>query len=127
MGHVLPADPGEQVKIVFLENDPGSPVIVGRVFDLNHLPLAVPSGELWLVHASGAFLKLTNDGKLSLNSSVEIPVGDLTETVRTLCNELLWEWAKTHRHANVQNGSGTSGPPSTLPDGTMLTSVLKAN
>ena len=71
-GLYCPPSPGDQVAIEFIEGDTSSPEIVGRVFDLAHLPLNVPSGECWLVHASGAFLKLTNDGKLSINSDVEI-------------------------------------------------------
>lgn len=31
-------------------------------------PLNVPSEELWIVHTSGAFIKLTNDGKVSVSA-----------------------------------------------------------
>lgn len=38
-------------------------------------PLNVPSGEFWIVHQNGTFIKITNDGKVELNGNVEI---DLT-------------------------------------------------
>lgn len=37
-------------------------------------PLPVPSGEAWIVHKSGSFIKLTNDGKVSINGQVEIDI-----------------------------------------------------
>jgi len=126
-GMYCPPSPGDQVTIEFIEGDTSSPEIVGRVFDLAHLPLNVPSGEFWLVHSSGTFLKLTNDGKASINSSTEIDLGNLVGAVQTLCTAAFASWAENHVHGNVQNGGGQTSPPTTSPPANGLTSILKAN
>src|ERR1700744_3959855 len=48
---------GGYVDGVFWNNDASAP----------DTPLAVQSGEFWLVHAKGQFVKLTNDGKLAVS------------------------------------------------------------
>jgi len=126
-GMFCPPSPGDQVTVEFIEGDTGAAEIVGRVFDLGHLPLNVPSGEFWLVHSSGTFLKLTNDGKASINSSAEIDLGNLVDAVQTLCTAAFASWAQNHVHGNVQNGGGQTSPPTTSPPANGLTSVLKAN
>lgn len=52
----------EMVTIVFMEGQLESGVVVNRLFNDEDRPLAVDSGEFWLVHESGAFFKLQNDG-----------------------------------------------------------------
>lgn len=37
-------------------------------------PLSVPSGEFWLVHKTGSFVKFTNDGNVSISSSTKIDI-----------------------------------------------------
>ncbi len=80
-GVYCPPTVGDQVHVAHAEGDAGSGQIIGRVYDASHLPLAVQSGELWMVHASGAFIKLTNDGNVSLNSAAQLNI-----TVTTDCN-----------------------------------------
>lgn len=60
---------GDQVAVTFQEGSGDAGVVLGRVFDVQSMPPNVPSGEIWMVHASGAFFKLTNDGKASFNDS----------------------------------------------------------
>lgn len=83
-GIYSPPTPGDQVMIVYQEHDVGSGVIIGRVYDASHLPLAVSSGEFWLVHQSGTFIKLTNDGSLTINGATHVtvdgPVINITAT-----------------------------------------------
>jgi phage gp45-like len=71
-GVYCPPSVGDQVFVSHVEGDPGSGQIIGRVYDASHLPLAVDSGEFWLVHASGAFIKFTNDGNVSINSDAKL-------------------------------------------------------
>jgi hypothetical protein len=61
-GVFCPPSVGDQVFVSHVEGDPGAGQIVGRVYDSTHLALAVQSGEFWLVHKLGGFIKLTNDG-----------------------------------------------------------------
>lgn len=54
---------GDQVTVGFANGEPSW--VISRNFNVG-APLPVPSGELWQVHASGACVKLTNDGALTL-------------------------------------------------------------
>lgn len=70
-----------------------------RTFNFNTPPIGtnvpaagIPSGEFWLIHSSGSIIKLTNDGKTSVISTVEI---DITAPIVKV------------NSANVQLGSGT--------------------
>lgn len=66
---------GDQVVIAFEDGNINSGMVIGRLWSNEDVALAVPSQEFWLVHKSGSYIKLTNDGKLSVNGNVEI---DLT-------------------------------------------------
>lgn len=63
---------GDLATVEFLEGDD----LVGRVsgFLPNDVdqPPAVPSGELWLVHKAGAFIKLLTDGTLHIEAAAGI-------------------------------------------------------
>lgn len=37
-------------------------------------PNGVPSGEFWLIHQTGSYIKVTNDGKVSINGQAEIDI-----------------------------------------------------
>ena len=67
---------GDQVMIAFDREDQDAGVVIGRFFTDVEQPPAAPSGEFWLVHKSGNYLKFTNDGNVSLNVT-----GNLNATV----------------------------------------------
>lgn len=74
---------GDQVLVVYENGDFSSGTIVARVFSVAQQAPAVPSGEIWMVHQQGQFLKLTNDGKLTANDkagSTIVMNGDGTGT-----------------------------------------------
>lgn len=54
---------GDQIQVDFQDGDRDSGIACMRLFDNQHNPANVPSGELWMLHKSGAFFKLTTDGK----------------------------------------------------------------
>lgn len=58
---------GEQAVVVFQEGDIDAGVVTGFLFSDEDRPQSVPAGEFWLQHKSGAFFKLTNDGKAQFN------------------------------------------------------------
>jgi phage baseplate assembly protein gpV len=69
-GMVCPPSPGDQVLVIPQEGDAEHGVIIGRVFsNSQHAPVA-PVGELWLIHASGSSIILSNNGTIQI-------VGDL--------------------------------------------------
>ncbi len=65
---------GDQVDVHFEEGNANSGFVCSRFFDDQNRPMAVPSGEFWMVHKTGSFLKFTSDGKISLNGTAEIDV-----------------------------------------------------
>ncbi|MEO9191540.1 MAG: phage baseplate assembly protein V [Acetobacteraceae bacterium] len=71
-GMSCPPSSGDQVLVLAQEGDSEHGIVAGRAFSLSQPPPAAPLGEFWLVHASGSFLKLTNDGTIHMNGPVSI-------------------------------------------------------
>lgn len=67
-----PPNPGDQVLLVPQEGDIEQGIIIGRSFSNNQMPPAAPGGEFWLVHQSGSFLKLCNDGTIRMNGDLHV-------------------------------------------------------
>jgi phage baseplate assembly protein V len=134
-----PPTPGDQVLVVFQEGSVENGVVVGARYNNVERPLPAPSGELWLVHQSGAFVKLTTDGKLTLNDQAGSSVvlngdgtgtmsfsGGLTLNANTIVNGDLHatgtvtgdadvvfagKSALTHTHGGVQGGTANTQKP----------------
>jgi phage baseplate assembly protein gpV len=116
-GLAAPLTPGDQVLVVAQEGDAEHGVIVGCVWSAVDQPMAVPAGELWMRHRSGSFMKLLNDGTISLfagtvNVTGNLVVsGDISDrggahgTVAALRQAY-----DVHTHADVQGGE--TGLPS---------------
>jgi len=66
-GFFAPPSIGSQVVVVFIDGDLTSGFIACACFNSTTSPLAVPAGELWIVHKNGQFAKFTNDGKLTFS------------------------------------------------------------
>ena len=75
-GMSCPPSPGDQVFVLAQEGAAEHGVIVGRAFSLAEICPPAEAGELWLTHASGTSLKLTNDGTIYINGPVSLN-GDL--------------------------------------------------
>jgi hypothetical protein len=76
-GLVCPPTAGDVVDVHFQEGGKNAGYISKRFFSSVTLPPMVssagaPSGEFWLVHQSGSFLKFTNDGKVTINSASDM-------------------------------------------------------
>jgi hypothetical protein len=56
--------PGDQVLLLWQEGDSEHGIIVCRLWSNAAAPPQAPVGELWLVHRTGSFLKLHNDGSI---------------------------------------------------------------
>lgn len=77
---------GDMVTVQFFGADLEAGFVEGRLYNDIDRPLSVPSGEFWLVHQSGSFLKFTDDGSVSVNTAHDLiaTVGhNLTATVAT--------------------------------------------
>ncbi len=78
-GMACPPSPGQQVVVIAQEGHAEHGIIIGTAFSQLAQPPAAPSGEFWLVHASGSYIKLTNQGdviieaqNLQINTNVTI-------------------------------------------------------
>ena len=75
-GMVSSPSPGDQVILVPQQGDIEQGIIIGRSFSINQRPPNTPVGEFWLVHQSGSFVKLTNDGTIQINGDLHV-AGDV--------------------------------------------------
>lgn len=66
-GFVCPPQVGDQVIVVAQEGDSEQGLIVGRLWSANANPPNAAPGECWLVHKTGTYIKLLNDGSLASN------------------------------------------------------------
>lgn len=73
-GLFAPPSAGDQVEVQFQEGNISCGVICLRAFSSQAAPLAVNSGEFWLVHQTGSFIKLTNDGNISINANKNLNI-----------------------------------------------------
>jgi len=81
-----PVSPGDQVEVKYFGAEVENGYIAGRFYSDQVRPLGAKSGEFFLRHESGAFVKLTNDGKLAVNSQVEIDVTAPTVVIQATGN-----------------------------------------
>ncbi len=123
---------GDEVTVAFDSSDPNQGRVTARHTNPLNRPLAVPSGEIWMVHKSGSLLKFNNDGTVTLHSATSIsydaPAHRFTGGPVTMDHTLTVTDGtgivvsggdvkadtislKLHRTSGVQGGSGTSGVP----------------
>lgn len=66
-GILAPPAIGDQIEVLMQDSDSNAGVAASCLFNNVDVPPTVQSGEIWMLHKSGAFFKLTNDGKGSLS------------------------------------------------------------
>lgn len=66
-GFFAPPSIHDPVSVIFLDGELTAGYAECCFFNAALVPLAVPSGEMWIVHANGGSFKLMNDGKVSFN------------------------------------------------------------
>ncbi len=76
-GLAAPLIVGAQVLVIAQEGDAEHGVILGAVWSTVDKPLSAPTGELWLQHQSGSYLKLLNNGTITLQASQVNITGNL--------------------------------------------------
>jgi phage baseplate assembly protein V len=108
-GLACPPKPGEQVIVAPQEGDVEQGIIIGRLFSAKHAPPAAPSGEFWLVHESGSFLKLCNDGTIRIKGDLHVD-GDVYDREGPLSR--LRTHYNAHTHA-IRNNQTTTQPTPT--------------
>lgn len=109
---------GTAVEVDFQEADGGVGSAGLSFFNDVDRPPSVQAGEAWLVHESGASIKLTNDGALTLTDGKGAMIhlaggmitsaGNWTHTGTFAANGIE---LTTHVHTGVATGSAITGAP----------------
>ena len=105
---VCPPSPGDQVLLVPQEGDVEQGIIIGRSFSNKQMPPVVPVGECWLMHQSGSFLKLCNDGTIQINGDLHVQ-GDVYDQHGAL--SALRGHYDSHTHAILANETTSTPSP----------------
>lgn len=130
-GFFAPPPIDAMVKVEFPEGVTDVGVVTSCFYNDADRPLQVDAGEIWIVHQSGSYLKLTNDGKVLFHSETEVDAGNLGQAVKKLVTEAFVSLFNGHTHQikSVQAGSATliSEKPGQQMNDSHLTAILKAN
>jgi phage baseplate assembly protein gpV len=125
-GMYAPPSIGDMVEVTFEDGNLEAGQAGLKFFNDVDQPLAVQSGEFWLVHKSGAFFRLLNSGALTFSDGQGATVtmnGDGTMTSAatawthtgtiTVDGDVVASGVSLVNHltSGVQSGGGTSGPP----------------
>jgi phage baseplate assembly protein gpV len=104
-----PPSPGDQVLVLAQEGDAEHGIIIGSSWSTAVPPPAAPVGELWLVHKSGSFIKLQNDGTIQMHGDLHV-AGDVYDRQGPLSR--LRGHYNAHTHIDSHGGmtSTTSQP-----------------
>ena len=126
-GLFCPPTPGDQVVVHHPDGVHGAGVVGLRSYSDQDRPLPVPIGEFWLVHQTGACVKLTNDGRILVNSATEVDIGMAGTPLHQIVTDAFVALFNAHTHSGVQSGGSNTGAPNQTMDNTCLTSILRAN
>lgn len=107
-GMASPPNIGDQVLVLPQEGESDHGVIVGRAWSDQARTPAAPVGELWMVHQSGSFIKLANDGTIQMQGDLHVN-GDVYDGVGSL-NRLRQHYDE-HTHADPQGGNTSKPTP----------------
>ena len=107
-GLYCPPSPGDQVLVVAQEGDAEHGIIVGRAYSSAQPPPATPVGEIWLIHKSGSYIKLQNDGTIRMHGDLHIE-GDISDTEGSLAR--LRSHYNQHTHINSRGGRTSTPSP----------------
>lgn len=105
-GLVCPLSPGDQVMVLAQEGNAEHGVVIGAAFSTYQLPPAAPVGEFWLVHSSGSFVKLQNDGTIRISGDLHVN-GDVYDGHGSLSD------LRTHynEHTHIDSRGGITSIP----------------
>ena len=125
-GIYAPPALGTAVEVHFQEADGGVGSAGLSFFNDVERPLSVPAGEIWLVHAAGQSVKLTNDGAITADTGAGASVQIKGDTITSSAAH--WNHngplsvtdgdvsadgvsLKHHVHSGVQSGGSSTGAP----------------
>jgi phage baseplate assembly protein gpV len=103
---VCPPSPGDQVVLIPQQGEIEQGIIIGSAYSSSQMPPQAPGGEFWLVHKTGSFLKLCNDGAVRINGDLHVQ-GEVYDHQGTL--SALRTAYDAHTHSVLSNAT-TSTP-----------------
>ena len=111
-GMSCPPSPGDQVLVIAQEGDAEHGIIIGRAFSATAATPNAPAGEFWLVHATGSFIKLLNDGTIQIQGNITV-IGDLhtTGNISDQHGKLSDLRNRYNAHRHTDNRGGQTSPP----------------
>src|SRR6185437_129006 len=71
-GMVCLPQPGDQVLVVPQEGDMEQGIIIGACYSKVQRPPSAGLGEFWIVHKSGSFIRLDNDGIIYIGGDLRV-------------------------------------------------------
>jgi phage baseplate assembly protein V len=101
-GVVCLPEPGDQVLVLAQEGHSEHGIVIGRIFSSQQKPPNAPTGELWIVHSSGSFIKLQNDGTIRVGGDLHV-AGDVFDAEGSLSR--LRGRYDAHTHEIPQGGT----------------------
>lgn len=106
-GMSCPPNPGDQVLVLPQEGDAENGVVVGRAWSEGAAVPNTPAGELWLTHKSGSYIRLLNDGTISIKGDLRVE-GDVYDRHGPL-SQLRGRY---NGHTHSDSRGGTTSTPS---------------
>ncbi len=104
----LPA-PGDQAFVLAQEGAAEHGVVVGRIFSSQQRPPIAASGEFCLVHQSGSYIKLLNDGTVQIGGDLHV-TGNVYDSAGSLSR--LRNHYDSHTHLDSRGGvTSTTNQP----------------
>ena len=103
---------GDLVTVQFQEGDQDAGVVMGSVYNTQDRPQSVPSGEAWMQHKSGSFLKFHNDGSVEINTAGNLKAtvgGNATIAVSGNITSAATQWSHTGPFSVAGLITGTAG------------------
>ena len=117
-GIAFPPNTGDQVLVVPHEGDADSLVIVGFVYSQQQVPPNAAAGEFWLVHKTGSYFKMTNDGNIQSQAPIWTHTGAFHAT-----GEVIRGWGTAdqvtlggHTHDQPNDSAGDGEAPTDPPN-----------
>jgi phage baseplate assembly protein gpV len=107
-GLSCPPSPGDQVLVLPQEGDAENGVVIGRAWSDSAAVPNTPTGELWLTHQSGSYLRLLNNGTVSINGDLHVN-GDVYDRHGSL-SQLRGHYNE-HTHSDPQGGNSSTPNP----------------
>lgn len=87
-GDYAPPTIGQVVDVHFQQGGKEAGYIAGCFYSSKTKPLSVPSQERWIVHKSGSFIKLHNDGSVEISASTNMTLSAPNGTFRVVAQNI---------------------------------------